>query len=123
MLQELKSKNVELEKALRERMGGQAATRATEEEGNATYSLRHLEEVNLRTRKINDDNHQLKLELSTARVEMKELETRMRHEHAEAMHASKSEHKGEMLALIEDRDQQILKIQREANEQQMQDQR
>jgi hypothetical protein len=65
----------------------------------------------------------LKLELSTARVEMKELETRLRHEAAEQLHAVKAEHKAEMLALIEDRDQQILKIQRESNEQQMQDQR
>ena len=39
------------------------------------------------------------------------------------IHSSKAEHKAEMLALIEDRDQQILKIQREANEQQMTDQR
>ena len=44
-----------------------------------------MRQVNLRTRKINDDNHALKLELSTAKVEMKELETRLRHEHAEAV--------------------------------------
>ena len=32
------------------------------------------------------------------------------------MHGLKAQHKADMLALIEDRDQQILKIQREANE-------
>jgi chromosome segregation ATPase len=54
---------------------------------------------------------------------MKEQETALRHEHAEEMHGLKAQHKADMLALIEDRDQQILKIQREANEQQMNDQR
>ena len=123
-MQELKGRNVELEKLLREGGGGNAAPQSGGlDDPNTTYSLRHLEEVNLRTRKINDDNHQLKLEISTLKVQMKEQETALRHEHAEEMHGLKAQHKADMLALIEDRDQQILKIQREANEQQMNDQR
>ena len=44
--------------------------------------------MNLRTRKINDDNHQLKLEISTLKVQMKEQETALRHEHAEEVRAA-----------------------------------